>query len=60
LKDILREEIVLWGQQLFAKIPNDGRVVPMHQDAVYWPMTPSKSVPVWIAIDDSDADNAAM
>ncbi len=32
----------------------------MHQDAVYWPMTPSKSVPVWIAIDDSDADNAAM
>ena len=60
VKDILGEEIVLWGQHLFAKMPNDGKVVPMHQDAVYWPMTPSKSVTVWLAIDDADADNAAM
>ena len=60
VKDILGEEIVLWGQHLFAKMPHDDKVVPLHQDAVYWPMTPSKSVTVWLAIDDADADNATM
>jgi non-heme Fe2+,alpha-ketoglutarate-dependent halogenase len=34
--------------------------VPLHQDAVYWPLSPSNSVSVWIAIDDVDGDNAAM
>ena len=35
-------------------------VVPLHQDAVYWPLTPADSVSVWIAIDDVDEQNAAM
>lgn len=60
VKDILGEEFVLWGQHLFGKMPGDGKVVPVHQDAVYWPMTPSRSVTVWLAIDDADQDNAAM
>ena len=60
VKDLLGEEVVLWGSHLFAKMPNDGKIVPMHQDAVYWPLTPSKSVTVWLAIDDADAENAAM
>ena len=60
VKDILGEEVVLWGQHLFAKMPGDGKVVPLHQDAVFWPLTPSKSVTVWLAIDDADIDNAAM
>jgi ectoine hydroxylase-related dioxygenase (phytanoyl-CoA dioxygenase family) len=60
VKNILGEEFVLWGQHLFAKMPGDGKVVPVHQDAVYWPLTPSRSVTVWLAIDDADAGNAAM
>lgn len=60
VRDLLGEEIVLWGQHLFAKMPHDDKVVPLHQDAVYWPLTPSRSVSVWLAIDDADADNAAM
>lgn len=60
VKDLLGEEVVLWGSHLFAKMSGDGKVVPMHQDAVYWPLTPSKSVSVWLAIDDADAENAAM
>ena len=60
VKDLLGEEVVLWGSHLFAKMSGDGKVVPMHQDAVYWPMTPSKSVTVWLAIDDADAENATM
>lgn len=58
--DLLGDEIVCWGSHLFAKLPHDGKEVPFHQDAVYWPMTPSRSVSVWLAIDDVDEGNAAM
>ncbi|XOV85078.1 MAG: phytanoyl-CoA dioxygenase family protein [bacterium] len=60
IRDILGEQIVCWGSHLFAKLPNDKKVVPFHQDAVYWPLTPTKTVTLWLAIDDADADNAAM
>lgn len=60
VRDILGDEVVCWGSHLFAKLPGDGKEVPFHQDAVYWPLTPSKTVTVWLAIDDADADNAAM
>lgn len=58
--DILGPNIVCWGSHLFAKMPGDGKEVPFHQDAVYWPLTPSKTVTVWLAVDDADAGNAAM
>ncbi|NJN51122.1 MAG: phytanoyl-CoA dioxygenase family protein [Gammaproteobacteria bacterium] len=58
--DILGPNFVAWGSHLFAKLPNDGKEVPFHQDAVYWPLTPSRTVTVWLAIDDADAGNAAM
>lgn len=58
--DILGPNFVCWGSHLFAKLPKDGKEVPFHQDAVYWPLTPSKTVTVWLAIDDVDASNAAM
>ena len=60
VEDILGPNIVCWGSHLFAKLPNDGKEVPFHQDAVYWPLTPSKTVTVWLAIDDADGENAAM
>lgn len=60
VEDILGPNIVCWGSHLFAKLPGDPKAVPFHQDAVYWPLTPSKSVTVWLAIDDTDASNAAM
>ena len=31
-----------------------------HQDAGYWPLSPSRAVTIWLAIDDADVDNAAM
>lgn len=60
VRDILGDNVVCWGTHLFAKLPGDGKSVPLHQDAVYWPLTPSKTATVWLAIDDSDVDNAAM
>ena len=60
VRDILGDEVVCWGQHLFAKLPGDGKEVPLHQDAIYWPLTPSRSTTVWLAMDDADEANAAM
>ena len=34
--------------------------MPWHQDAQYWPLQPSRTVSVWLAIFDTDEQNAAM
>ena len=58
--DIVGEDVIAWGAHFFCKMPNDGKIVDWHQDAVYWPLTPSKTVTVWLAIDDADIENACM
>ena len=34
--------------------------MPWHQDAQYWPLNPSKTVTVWLALYDTDEENGAM
>lgn len=58
--DLLGPSVVAWGSHFFCKMPGDGKSVSWHQDASYWPLTPSKAVTVWLAIDDADRGNAAM
>lgn len=58
--DLLGENVVAWGSHFFCKMPHDGKTVAWHQDASYWPLTPSKAVTVWLAIDDADRENACM
>ena len=60
VSDLLGENVVGWGSHYFCKMPHDGRSVSWHQDASYWPLTPSKTVTVWLAIDDADVENACM
>jgi len=60
VKDILGEDVVGWGSHYFCKMPHDGKRVSWHQDASFWPMSPSKTVTVWLAIDDADVANACM
>lgn len=60
VKDILGENVVGWGSHYFCKLPGDGKNVSWHQDASYWPLTPSKTVTCWLAIDDADTENACM
>ncbi len=60
VSDILGPDVVGWGCHYFCKMPHDGKRVDWHQDATYWPLTPSKTVTVWLAIDDADSDNACM
>jgi non-heme Fe2+,alpha-ketoglutarate-dependent halogenase len=60
VRDLLGENVIGWGSHYFCKMPRDGKVVHWHQDASYWPLTPSKAVTVWLAIDDADVENASM
>lgn len=60
VQDILGENVVGWGSHFFCKMPHDGKSVAWHQDSSYWPLTPSKAVTVWLAIDDADTQNACM
>ncbi len=58
--DLLGSNVVCWGSHFFCKMPGDGKRVPWHQDSTYWPLSPTKTVTVWLAIDDADPDNANM
>lgn len=58
--DVLGEDVIAWGSHFFCKMPRDGKAVAWHQDASYWPLSPSKAVTVWLAVDDADEENACM
>lgn len=60
VEDLIGPNFYQWAGQFFAKYPGDGSEVPWHQDAQYWPLSPWRTVTVWLAIYDADADNAAM
>ncbi|MFC1759316.1 phytanoyl-CoA dioxygenase family protein [Planctomycetota bacterium] len=58
--DLLGENVIGWGSHYFCKMPGDGRPVAWHQDTAYWPMSESRTVTVWLAIDDADQENGCM
>jgi non-haem Fe2+, alpha-ketoglutarate-dependent halogenase len=58
--DLIGENVIAWGSHFFCKMPGDGKRVSWHQDSSYWPLTPSKAVTAWLAIDDADRENACM
>ena len=60
VSDLLGDTVVLRHSHLFAKLAGDPKRVSWHQDASYWPLTPSRVVSAWLAIDDVDVDNSAM
>ena len=60
VKDLLGEDLIAWGAHFFCKMPKDGKRVPWHQDCPYWPLTPTRTVTVWLAIDDATPENANM
>ena len=60
MRDLLGEDVIGWGSHFFCKMPGDGKRVSWHQDASYWPLTPSKAATAWLAIDDATVENACM
>jgi ectoine hydroxylase-related dioxygenase (phytanoyl-CoA dioxygenase family) len=60
VEDIVGPDIICWATHYFCKLPGDDMGVAWHQDCSYWALTPSKTVTVWLAIDDADAENGCM
>ena len=60
VEDLIGPNFFQWGGQFFVKYPEDGSIVPWHQDGQYWPLSPVKTVTVWLAIYDADGENGAM
>lgn len=60
VSDLLGDNVVAWGSHFFCKLPHDGKQVDWHQDSTYWPLSPTKTVTVWLAIDHADPENANM
>ncbi len=58
--DLLGSNVVCWATHYFCKLPGDDKGVAWHQDCTYWPVTPSKTITVWLAIDDADFENGCM
>jgi len=52
--------IVLFASHFICKPKGDGKPVPWHQDATYWPLEPMKVMTLWLAIDDSTVENGCM
>ena len=60
VEDVLGPDVVCWSTHLFAKLPGNPMAVPLHQDAVYWPFTSTRTVTAWYAVDDADDENGTM
>ena len=60
VEDLIGPNIVCWASHFFCKLPHDPLLVPWHQDAPYWKLSPARTVTAWLAIDDADAENSAM
>jgi len=60
VEDLIGPNIVCWATHYFCKMPGDPKGVSWHQDCSYWPLTPSKTVTVWLAIDNVDVVNGCM
>lgn len=60
VEDLIGPEIICWASHFFCKMPHDPKKVPWHQDASFWKLSPARTVTVWLAIDDADAENSAM
>lgn len=60
VEDLLGPDFYLWGSEFITKAPKSEKVVPWHQDAYYWPLSPHNSVTVWLAFTDVDEGNGAM
>lgn len=60
VEDLLGPQFVCWSAHLFCKLPGDPTEQPWHQDAGFWPLSASRALTLWIALDDVSAANASV
>ena len=60
VEDLIGPNILCWVTHYFAKQPGEDVQVSWHQDASYWPLSPSLTVTGWLALDEVDEGNGPM
>ena len=59
-RDLIGDDIILWGTTIFGKPAHNGKETPWHQDGDYYPIRPLETMTIWIALDDVSIDNGPM
>lgn len=59
-RQLIGEDIILWGTTLFGKPALSGLETPWHQDGEYYPIQPLEVLTIWIPLDDVTAENGPM
>ena len=59
-RQLIGDDIILWGTTLFGKPARNGKETPWHQDGEYYPIRPLEVLTVWIPLDDVTPENGPM
>jgi len=59
-RQLIGDDIVLWGTTLFGKPAFGGKETPWHQDGEYYPIEPLEVLTIWIPLDDVTSENGPM
>lgn len=59
-EEFVGPDIALFASHYIAKPPFAGQKVRWHQDGSYWPLEPMEVVTLWLAADDTDAENGGL
>jgi ectoine hydroxylase-related dioxygenase (phytanoyl-CoA dioxygenase family) len=57
---VIGDDVILWGCHVFCKPPSVGYETPWHQDGHYWPIRPLANCTVWVALEESSAQNGCL
>jgi non-haem Fe2+, alpha-ketoglutarate-dependent halogenase len=60
LEDLIGPNFVMWSSSIFCKLKSDSFKADWHQDAVFWPLSPTGTVTAWIALTDCGVSNGGM
>lgn len=59
-RQLIGDDIILWGTTLFGKPAHNGKETPWHQDGEYYPIRPLETLTMWIPLDDVTPENGPM
>jgi non-haem Fe2+, alpha-ketoglutarate-dependent halogenase len=60
LEDLVGPNFVMWSSSIFCKLKSDSFEADWHQDAVFWPLSPTGTITAWIALTDCGGSNGGM
>jgi hypothetical protein len=60
IEEVLGPNLVCWAMYFWYKEPHNGKYIPWHQDAVYWPMKPRINMTAWVALGPTSKENGCL